>query len=85
MATTSIYRTLSGATDNGKFTFSCWFKRSDYQQNGKLYANKVAATDSATIHIETDGIIEFMNIVSGVGLGYLKTDASCKIILRGIT
>jgi hypothetical protein len=75
MATTAIYRTLSGATDNGKFTFSCWFKRSDYQQNGKLYANKVAATDSATIHIETDGIIEFMNIVSGVGVGYLKTDA----------
>ena len=73
MATSAIYRDLSGATDNGKFTFSCWFKPAKPGAGGKLYHNKVDASNQATIHLESNGTVEFMTISSGVGVGYLKT------------
>ena len=77
MASTVIYRTLSGATDNHKFTTSIWFKRSNTAQNGKLFFTKYNGSNYFTIHIEADGIIEFMNVSGGTGAGYLKTSHKC--------
>ena len=66
MATTFLTKTLSASpTDNNKWTFSCWFKRTGFETQTLIYSNDGSTSNVTEVAISDAAKMVFQNKVGG--------------------
>ena len=65
MAGTNLYRTPTIRTNDRKFTYSCWFKRSKIESDQYLVTNYESGTNRGWISFQSDDKIFFYDIAGG--------------------
>ena len=64
MATTFLTKTLSASpTDNNKWTFSCWFKRTGFETQTLIYSNDGSTSNVTEVAISDAAKMVFQNKV----------------------
>jgi len=75
MATTFLSKTLSASpTDNNKWTFSCWFKRTGFETQTLIYSNDGSTSNVTEVAISDAAKIVFQNKVGGTTTMNLTTN-----------
>ena len=75
MATTFLSKTLSASpTDNNKWTFSCWFKRTGFESQTLIYSNDGSTSNVTEVAISDAAKIVFQNKVGGTTTMNLTTN-----------
>ena len=65
MATTFLSKTLGTPTDNNKWTFSCWFKRTGFESQTLIYSNDGSTSNVTEVAISDAAKMVFQNKVGG--------------------
>ena len=78
MAGTNLYRTPTTRTNNQKFTFSCWFKRSKITSPGYIAINYESANDRGYVVIDSNDKFNVYDKAGGVD----RLNISSNFVLR---